>query len=181
MNKKQINDFVSGKLELNNNSWEMKDMIRLFPYCETIRKIDAIIKYKNEDISFEETLPNVAIYSSNRRSFFLTLIKHSDPFLFKKITEKKQINHQNTKKPFLNWLSNNLKFEKTKSNTNDTENLSIISKENTDDLMTETLAKLYFEQGHFDQAIRAYKILCLKYPKKSSLFATEIKKLTKLK
>ena len=107
MNKKQINDFVSGKLELNDNSLKINDMIKLFPYCETIRKIDAIIKYKNEDIGFEETLPTVAIYSSNRRSFFLSLIKYSDPFLFMKITENKQINYQNTKKPFLNWLSNN--------------------------------------------------------------------------
>ena len=32
--------------------------------------------------------------------------------------------------------------------------------------MTETLAKLYIEQKHFDQAIRAYEILSLKYPKK---------------
>ena len=181
MNKKQINDFVSGKLELKNNGSEMNDMIKLFPYCETIRKIDAIIKYKNEDISFEEILPTVAIYSSNRRSFFLSLIKNSDPLLFIKMTEDKQINYQNTKKPFLNWLSNNLKFDKKKIETKDKENPSFISNENTDDLMTETLAKLYFEQGHFEQAIRAYKILCLKYPKKSSLFATEIKKLTKLK
>ena len=181
MNKKQINDFVSGKLELNNNGSEMNDMIKLFPYCETIRKIDAIIKYKNEDISFEEILPTVAIYSSNRKSFFLKLIKNSDPFLFKKITEAKQINYQNTKKPFLNWLSNDLKFDEKNTATKNTESSNIISNENTDDLMTETLAKLYFEQGHFEQAIRAYKILCLKYPKKSSLFATEIKKLTKLK
>ena len=78
-----------------------------------------------------------------------------------KITEKKQINYQNTKKPFLNWLSNNLKFDKKKIETKDKENHSFISNENTDDLMTETLAKLYFEQGHFEQAIRAYKILCV--------------------
>ena len=32
--------------------------------------------------------------------------------------------------------------------------------------MTETLAKLYLEQGHFEQSIRAYQILCLKYPRK---------------
>ena len=57
----------------------------------------------------------------------------------------------------------------------------INSQESTDDLMTETLAKLYLEQGHFDQAIRAYQILRLKYPKKSSLFATEISRINKLK
>jgi len=44
-----------------------------------------------------------------------------------------------------------------------------------DKLMTETLAKVYLEQGHYDKAIIAYEILSLKYPQKSSLFANQIK------
>ena len=42
-------------------------------------------------------------------------------------------------------------------------------------LMTETLAKVYLEQGHLDKAITAYEILSLKYPEKSGLFANQIK------
>ena len=41
--------------------------------------------------------------------------------------------------------------------------------------MTETLAKLYFEQKKFKEAIKAYEILSLKYPEKISLFADQIK------
>ena len=44
-----------------------------------------------------------------------------------------------------------------------------------DDLMTETLAKIYLEQKKYDNAIKAYKILSLKYPKKSSFFEEQIK------
>ena len=48
-------------------------------------------------------------------------------------------------------------------------------------IVTPTLARVYLEQGHYEKAISAYKELILKYPKKSSLFASEIKKITKLK
>lgn len=42
------------------------------------------------------------------------------------------------------------------------------------DLMTETLAQIYTEQKKYDKAIRAYKILSLKYPEKSEFFADKI-------
>ena len=42
-------------------------------------------------------------------------------------------------------------------------------------LMTETLAKVYLEQKKYENAIKAYRILSLKYPEKSSFFATRIK------
>ena len=48
-------------------------------------------------------------------------------------------------------------------------------------LMTETLAKVYLEQGHYEKAITAYEILSLKYPQKSSLFANQIKAIKQIK
>ncbi len=44
-------------------------------------------------------------------------------------------------------------------------------------LMTETLAKIYLEQKKYDNAIKAYEILSLKYPEKSTFFADQIKKI----
>jgi tetratricopeptide (TPR) repeat protein len=49
-----------------------------------------------------------------------------------------------------------------------------------DDLVTTTLAKVYLEQGHYKKAISAYEKLILKYPKKSSFFADQIKLISKL-
>jgi len=43
-------------------------------------------------------------------------------------------------------------------------------------LMTETLAKVYLEQKKYENAIRAYEILSLKYPEKSGFFADQIKR-----
>jgi len=49
------------------------------------------------------------------------------------------------------------------------------------ELVTETLARVYLEQQHFDKAIEAYKKLSLKYPKKSSFFADQINLINDLK
>ena len=49
-----------------------------------------------------------------------------------------------------------------------------------DDLVTPTLAKVYLEQEHYEKAISAYEKLILKYPKKSSFFAAQIKLINKL-
>lgn len=46
---------------------------------------------------------------------------------------------------------------------------------NEDDLMTETLARLYVDQKKYAKALKAYKILILKYPEKSGFFADKIR------
>lgn len=51
---------------------------------------------------------------------------------------------------------------------------------NQNELMTQTLAKVYLEQKKYKKAIQAYKILSLKYPEKSSFFADRIKAVEKL-
>jgi len=64
------------------------------------------------------------------------------------------------------------------------EDLSEKSWITTDELMTETLAKVFVKQKKYDKALEAYQILGLKYPEKNSFFALrikEIKKLQKLK
>ena len=48
------------------------------------------------------------------------------------------------------------------------------------DIVTETLAKVYLEQGHYEKAKAAYKQLSLKYPQKSSLFANQIELINRL-
>ncbi len=50
----------------------------------------------------------------------------------------------------------------------------------SEELMTETLAKVYLEQKKYKKALQAYKILSLKYPEKSSFFASRIKAVKQL-
>ena len=49
-----------------------------------------------------------------------------------------------------------------------------------DELMTETLAKIYVKQGHYSKALKIFEKLSLKYPEKSVYFAQQIKKVEKL-
>tara|TARA_A100001037_G_scaffold252018_1_gene235826 strand:+ start:265 stop:945 length:681 start_codon:yes stop_codon:yes gene_type:complete len=50
-----------------------------------------------------------------------------------------------------------------------------------DSIVTETLARVYLEQGHYDKAITSYEKLSLKFPQKSTLFANQIKLIYDLK
>lgn len=52
--------------------------------------------------------------------------------------------------------------------------VSAMGSEVGDDLVTETLAHVYYQQGYLDKALSAYEILSLKYPEKSSFFADQI-------
>ena len=79
------------------------------------------------------------------------------------------------------FLEKNPKIPKSKEkgNADDFLNLASDNKFNKSELMTETLAKIYVKQQKFKKAIYAYRILSLKYPEKSVLFANQIKKLQK--
>ncbi|MBT8285411.1 MAG: hypothetical protein HKO75_08550 [Flavobacteriaceae bacterium] len=54
------------------------------------------------------------------------------------------------------------------------------TKINSEELMTATLARVYLEQKKYKKALQAYKILSLKYPEKSSFFASRIKAVKQL-
>lgn len=51
--------------------------------------------------------------------------------------------------------------------------------EESDDILSETLARLVAAQGKNDKAIKIYQKLMLKYPQKSTYFAAQIEKLRK--
>lgn len=56
----------------------------------------------------------------------------------------------------------------------------IEEEEHSEELITETLAKIYLNQGLFREAIASYEKLSLKYPKKNAYFADRVRDIRKL-
>ena len=118
------------------------------------------------DVNFTKILAMTAIYSSNRKRLF-QLIHAPIERKIKSINKSAHL--------FEEWLKDSsLVNLKTSSKNQIKETIKESTKDN-DDLTTETLAKIYINQGHYQRAIQAYEILCLKYPKKSAFFANQIK------
>ena len=80
--------------------------------------------------------------------------------------------------------TNDVYVGRIRSSKINNEDLSEQSWVNSNELMTETLAKVFIKQKKYVKALEAYQILGLKYPEKNSFFADrikEIKDLQKLK
>ena len=67
-----------------------------------------------------------------------------------------------------------------KDNTPKPESLASLYTQTPEALMTETLAQVYLQQKNYTKAIKAFKILILKYPEKSGFFADQIRAVKKL-
>ena len=79
------------------------------------------------------------------------------------------------------FLEANPKIEVNKDYDDTSSNIEIVEKKDIGrQFMTETLAKVYLEQGKYTEAIQAYQILMLKNPAKSAYFAEQISIIRKL-
>ena len=171
---------------------ELKKILNSYPYFQSVSAYLLKSLKIQEKESYNELLPKTALLSYNRKVL--------RDWLF----ASEEINIPNNSKiekySFLDWfdiindevpkvekkldlidefIKNSPKIEFSKDEESGKE--ITIDAKIKDELITETLAKIYVTQKKFNKAIKAYDILSLKYPKKSSFFADQINYIKKLK
>ena len=153
-----------------------------------LKKIERYVEMGYKTIDYSKILESTATNITDRIHLYYILnndiLKDVDKQAI--VSDFKEANLKN-EISFLDWLSKtkptpNSSEKKLKSfNSNDLALDDLKAKKHDDikikkkDYMTETLADLYITQGKYHEALKAYKILCLKYPEKISLFADQIK------
>ena len=186
----------------------ISNILEKYPYFQTAQILYSKALQNTKSIRFKSQLKKAAIYSGDRNLLFDIISQQEDSNISKN-TDIRKLKKEDKKAElhsFLDWISIvqtkkivrskkqnpdeiiNIFLEKKpkiKNNTkqkffNASENARKSIKENND-IITETLAKVYAKQEHFEKAILAYQKLSLKYPQKSSYFADQIKVIKKLK
>tara|TARA_B110000263_G_scaffold55560_1_gene47023 strand:+ start:6892 stop:7518 length:627 start_codon:yes stop_codon:yes gene_type:complete len=206
VNQYNISNIIADPTSINKEGInQLNEIIKEFPYFHTGQLLLCKGLHNIDSIRFKTQLRKAASYAANRKVLFQLINKQQN----KKTKKTIHINNELIKDEyhsFIDWLSI-IKTEKIDRSKNMKSNQIIdifiknqpnLSRNNkqeffksTDigkksiienkDLITETLAKVYTKQQHFDKAISVYQKLSLKYPQKSSYFADQIKLITKLK
>jgi hypothetical protein len=126
---------------------------------------------KRETHSFNEWLKLAKLNPIKREEAQKTEVK---PIIETKSKSENQQIREDKFKLIENFIINKPKINPTKT-ISSKGNIAKAQMIQPEALMTETLARIYVEQKNYKKAIQSYKILSLKYPKKSSFFAIQIK------
>ena len=184
-----INNFNPEDERQSNN---LKKILNSYPYFQSASAYYLKSLKVQEKDSYTKLLPKTALLTSNRKALRDWLFNYSE----KTISDNSNIE----KYSFLEWfdilsddepkvekkfdlidkfIKNSPKIQFSQEQESDSS--IIVDTKLKDELITETLAKIYLNQKKFNKAIKAYEILSLKYPKKSSFFADQIIDIKKLK
>ena len=189
---------------------DLSQLVKKYPYFQTAHILLSKGLNNIDSVRFNSKIKKAAAYSSNRKILF-KIISDKSSLQNNQEKEKHSANKQslefsqNEMHSFNEWLTitkaskisrltseddkliknfislkPSVKIKKDKKFFKSVDIAKSSLKENAN-LITETLARVYLEQEHFNKAINAYEKLKLKFPQKSTLFAEQIKLIIELK
>ena len=174
----------------------IKKMINKYPYFNALRVLELeVLKFSNAK-GYKSALRSCALQTTQRNILYqhleylvkeidggkeqVTMPSESNMHSFLEWLEIVDTKNENKTPSKFEWIdkfiSSNPKIGTVKK-TGTKKDLSIENTLSKNKIMTETLAHLYWKQKKYDEAKKAFRILSLKYPEKSSLFATHIKRI----
>ncbi|CAI8171754.1 MAG: Uncharacterised protein [Bacteroidota bacterium] len=169
-------------------------LVQQYPYFQALHHLGWKIAHNNKLPEESSLLKSCSLHTKSR----LHLIPHPNTEAQAFVEVTSELDNTDEVRTFLDWLQ---QLENVPSKGNEQNRLidkfitdaprlvvsksaekqtDLTKKQQFDDnqLMTETLAEVYFKQGKLKKAIKAYEILALKYPEKSGFFADQIQKIT---
>jgi len=184
--------------KLNEQSeQELMDIINEYPYFQLAQILHLKNLKKISSAGFDDKLKKVAVQVPDRKKLFYYLNSSNtkkpnsgNNLLYDKNISMFQLNFDEENIPgnslIDKFLSSNTSIITPKNTGNILEQQTkneIVKKseEETDEIITETLAMILFQQKKYDKALDAFRKLSLKYPEKSVYFATRIEEIEKLK
>ena len=180
----------------NSSNLTMKDYKEIekiskdFSYYLPSKLLMLLILKNNDVIEYYKKLNEFSIQFIDRKFLKKTIEDGISNNEIKEVFEDIEIINSPNENSFLDWIlkTKSIKNQDILDSENRWQELNFtnlkvssrsLKKITKEDYMTETLAKVYAKQEKYKEAMKAYKILSLKYPEKISLFANQIKDLKK--
>mgnify|MGYP003330442147 FL=1 len=180
----------------NSSNLTMKDYKEIekiskdFSYYLPSKLLMLLILKNNDVIEYYKKLNEFSIQFIDRKYLKKIIEDGRSNNEIKEVFEDIEIINSPNENSFLDWIlkTKSIKNQDILDSENRWQELNLsnlkvssrsLKKITKEDYMTETLAKVYVKQEKYKEAMKAYKILSLKYPEKISLFANQIKDLKK--
>ncbi len=196
MELKKFNMWFFNQALLNEQTAEeLKELVKILPWFQLAWVLYAKNLKLINSPEYEAVVKKAAVSVSNRKLFFNFLnsentsvrlpLEKEGSFSPLKVNEDKiTITSDSLIDRFLSSNTGSIRrnsADETSIENRSHEDILERSTAEDDELITETLANIYFQQKNYEKAIQAFEKLSLKYPEKSIYFATRIKEAEDLK